>query len=169
MLDYRRPLAYLAPALIIVSLLVAACGGDNGAPTATTQPTATPTVTANGTPQPTPTAAATAVETPQPTPTRPDIVGAIRPTPTAMPTGETVTVDIQNITHQDVTIKTGTTIVWKNLDGVTHTATSPGNWDTGLIPAGQSSDQRIFNFPGTFAYFCRIHPEQMRATVTVTT
>ena len=160
MLHYRPPRAYLAPALIVViSLLVAACGGDDGAPTAMPQPTATPTTPAIGTPQLT--------ATPTPDPTQADIVGARKPTPTATPTGETVIVKIQNITHQDVTVKVGTRVVWKNLDGVTHTSTSPGTWDTGLIPADQSSDPRIFNFPGTFEYFCRIHPDQMRATVTV--
>ena len=56
------------------------------------------------------------------------------------------------------TISQGTTITWKNNDGVAHTSTSDsGVWDTGSIPSG-GSKTTVFNMVGSFPYHCTIHP-----------
>jgi hypothetical protein len=61
--------------LALAALLLAACDGDDGSPTATESPTATPTstetitATATESAQPSPTATATATATPSPTST----------------------------------------------------------------------------------------------------
>ncbi len=64
-----------------------------------------------------------------------------------------------------VTVAPGTTIDWKNNDKVSHTVTS-GNpsdnqtgtiFDSSLIAAGKDFSF-TFNNPGTYNYFCQVHP-----------
>ncbi len=60
---------------------------------------------------------------------------------------------------QPVVIKAGTVVTWVNKDDTTHTATSnSGVWDTGIIAPGTSSKPVTFSTPGTFPYFCQVHP-----------
>jgi plastocyanin len=59
----------------------------------------------------------------------------------------------------------GSQVVFSNASGVTHTATSEGNFDSGLIKPGKSFTTR-FRQKGTFAYRCLIHPS-MRGRVIV--
>jgi len=69
-----------------------------------------------------------------------------------------------------ITISTGTSVTWTNLDGAAHTVVS----DTGT-PEAFSSDplaqNGVFRFtftrPGTYKYHCSIHPS-MKGTVIVT-
>jgi plastocyanin len=78
------------------------------------------------------------------------------------------TVIIKNFmfTPTDLTIKAGTTVTWKNLDGEPHLVVN----DAGLFrsPALDQDDTFQFKFdkPGVYKIFCSIHPN-MRATVTV--
>ena len=75
--------------------------------------------------------------------------------------------DIKSFTHQDITVNAGTTVVWINRDAVQHTTTHQGgDWDSDWLANGQSFGY-TFTEPGTFDYFCDIHPS-MTATVTVT-
>lgn len=61
----------------------------------------------------------------------------------------------------------GTTVTWTNFDGATHTATAvDGTFDSGEIPAGEEFSF-TFEEPGTYNYFCAIHPE-MVGTIVVT-
>lgn len=75
----------------------------------------------------------------------------------------------------DLSVKAGDTVTFTNTDFVLHTVTSiasqddptpDGVFDTGLINSGESAEV-TFDEPGTYDYFCSIHP-QMRGTVTVT-
>jgi plastocyanin len=68
-----------------------------------------------------------------------------------------------------LTIKTGTTVTWTNQDGAPHqVASDPGT------PVAFSSDslangasfQFTFTQPGTYAYYCTIHPS-MKGTIIV--
>lgn len=67
------------------------------------------------------------------------------------------------------TVKAGTTVTWVNRDAFPHTVTSTdaGGFDSGIMQAG-ARFQRTFDTAGTFQYVCTLHPEQMRARVTVT-
>ena len=109
---------------------------------------------------------------PTPTPAQPPSAPPPEPTATPAP-GSTVTSEIAGFTLEDLTIKAGTTVVWKNLDSAPHTATSgaspaaDGKWDTASLGKDQSAEPITFNETGTFAYFCTIHPN-MTATLTVT-
>ena len=54
-------------------------------------------------------------------------------------------------------VRAGVRVVWENADGVAHTATSEGAWDTGTIAAGGEGSQ-LFEQIGQFNYICSIHP-----------
>lgn len=78
------------------------------------------------------------------------------------------TIDIANFAFApgSVTIEAGTTVTWVNSDSVPHTATGDGgSFDTGNIVAGGSASI-TFDTPGTYSYFCAIHPD-MTASITV--
>ena len=66
----------------------------------------------------------------------------------------------------DITVASGSTVTWKNLDGEPHTVASRD----GLFrsPALDQNDTYQFKFdkPGVYKYICSIHPK-MRATITV--
>jgi plastocyanin len=65
-----------------------------------------------------------------------------------------------------VEITVGTTVTWTNNDGVPHTATGMvGEFDTGTIAPGASASF-TFDAPGTYNYYCQIHPS-MQGTVIV--
>lgn len=66
-----------------------------------------------------------------------------------------------------ITIKKGTTLTWTNQDSVAHTVTGEdGGPDSELLDQGETYSY-TFNEAGSFAYFCKPHPE-MQATVIVT-
>ncbi len=67
-----------------------------------------------------------------------------------------------------LTVSVGTTVTWKNTDGIAHTSTSStGVWDTGNIPAGNSKTT-TFNTAGTYPYVCTYHEAMgMKGTVIV--
>jgi len=82
---------------------------------------------------------------------------------------QTVDVAIRGFAFQPqtITVPVGTTVRWTNQDSVAHTSTSKnGVWDSGSLRQGQSFSF-TFTKPGTFPYFCTIHPS-MTATVIVT-
>jgi plastocyanin len=66
----------------------------------------------------------------------------------------------------DVTVTSGSTVTWKNMDGEPHTVVSAD----GLLhsPALDQNDTYQFKFdrPGVYKYICSIHPK-MRAMITV--
>lgn len=65
-----------------------------------------------------------------------------------------------------LSVRAGTTVTWTNRDGNEHTVTADGGaFDSGTLADGQSFSF-TFAAPGSFAYFCAIHPN-MRGTVKV--
>ncbi len=65
-----------------------------------------------------------------------------------------------------VTIEAGGKVTWINRDTAPHTATADdGSFDTGTIENGKLKSES-FKQPGTYAYFCEIHPT-MKGTVEV--
>ncbi len=67
-----------------------------------------------------------------------------------------------------LSVPTGTIVTWTNRDPDLHTVTSDDNatFDSGAVGQGMSF-QFTAGAPGTYTYFCSIHPF-MRATLTVT-
>ncbi|MGB9002949.1 MAG: plastocyanin/azurin family copper-binding protein [Nitrosotalea sp.] len=71
-----------------------------------------------------------------------------------------------NCFNQDaITVAPGTTVTWQNNDKVSHTVTSgsPSDnqtgtiFDSSLIASGKDFSF-TFNNPGTYNYFCQVHP-----------
>lgn len=66
---------------------------------------------------------------------------------------------------QTVTVKAGDTVTWVNHDDIPHTATSKTG--TFRSKALDTDDKFSFTFttPGTFAYFCALHPHMTGSIV----
>jgi plastocyanin len=73
----------------------------------------------------------------------------------------TVTVQIDNFsfTPQEIKVKAGTAITWTNRDDIPHTVVST---DDAFKSKALDTDDKfttILTKPGTYAYFCSIHPK----------
>ncbi len=79
-----------------------------------------------------------------------------------------IAVKIANFTFDppQVTVKAGTTVVWSNDDDIPHTVTS--TTQTFKSAALDTNDKFSFTFttPGTYKYFCSLHPH-MTGTIVV--
>jgi len=66
-----------------------------------------------------------------------------------------------------LTIKVGTTVIWKNVSSAPHTVTSDDGqtFDSGNLAVGDTF-RFTFKNAGTFSYHCNIHP-YMRASIVV--
>ena len=82
---------------------------------------------------------------------------------------EDVAVKIGNFTFgpQDLKVKAGTTVTWTNEDDIPHTIVSANNFRSKPL---DSDDRFSFTFttPGTYRYFCSLHPH-MTGTIVVHT
>ena len=81
-----------------------------------------------------------------------------------------VSVAIQNYAFSPsaLSISQGTTVTWTNHDVAPHTVTvssGPVKFSSPTLQQGQSFSY-TFTTPGTYAYYCAVHPD-MRASVTV--
>lgn len=77
-------------------------------------------------------------------------------------------VDIVEFAYQPdpVVVQVDGKVIWQNQDTAPHTATADDeSWDTGTIEKGKIGSE-TFKEPGTFAYYCEIHPD-MKGTVEV--
>jgi plastocyanin len=79
-------------------------------------------------------------------------------------------VSIENFAYvpPSLSVASGTTVTWTNQDNVAHTVSADDGrtFDSGAVGHG-GSFQFTAGAPGTYTYFCRIHPF-MKATLTVT-
>src|SRR5215813_10116660 len=78
-------------------------------------------------------------------------------------------VKIDNFTFapQQITVEAGTTVTWINEDDIPHTVVSTGHFRSKAL---DTDDKYSFTFtaPGTFAYFCGLHPH-MQGSIVVET
>lgn len=77
--------------------------------------------------------------------------------PTTVSSQAAITISNFAFTPSALTVKAGTTVTWTNQDGVSHTVTSQGVFNSGVLANGQSF-QHLFDTAGTFDYGCSIHP-----------
>jgi plastocyanin len=79
-----------------------------------------------------------------------------------------VSVKIDNFTFTParLVVKAGTTVTWENVDDIPHTVAATDR--SFKSKALDTNDKFTFTFttPGTFEYFCSLHPH-MKATVVV--
>jgi plastocyanin len=145
--------------LVVALLALAACGGSSDA-SAGSSPS--PTTVAN-----TPTAGmagATPATTPVTTPAT---------TPTPAPGSTQVVMVITDssgaygFSPAMLTIRAGTTVIWKNVSSAPHTITSDDGqaFDSGTVAVG-GTYRFTFKTAGAFPYHCNYHP-YMRATINV--
>ncbi len=90
------------------------------------------------------------------------------PAPQGTPATGITHLTIQNFAYlpANIQVRTGTTVTWTNQDNIQHSETfKNGMKDSGLLSQGQSF-RYTFNTPGTYQYYCTVHPS-MVATVTV--
>jgi plastocyanin len=133
-------------ALVVLSLGLAACG-DSGSDSTSEAETAPPASEESG--------STTEAETES------------KPAPSGE-ASKSEKVDIVEFTYQPdpVVVQVGGKVTWQNQDTAPHTATADdGSFDTGTIEKGKIGSE-TFKEPGTFTYFCEIHPT-MHGTVEV--
>jgi plastocyanin len=75
---------------------------------------------------------------------------------------ETTRVVIDNFAYspREITVAPGSRVLWLNRDDVPHTVTSsakPKAFDSGALD-DEESFSFIFQAPGTYEYFCALHP-----------
>ena len=103
--------------------------------------------------------------TPTPTPT-PAPAPSPTPTPTPTPTPSTVTINVvgingaQSFSPNPATLPAGQTVVWHNIDSITHRVVlNDGSLDTGNLNPGASSQPMTINVAAAGdPYHCSIHP-----------
>ena len=178
----KRRICILLSLLAIGALtLLAACGGGGTGSQTNAQPANTPTDVANSTTPTvgdTPTQAPTATPTPSPIPPTPKPAPPTptprpQPTPTPKPNPTTIVINITTDSSGSfvfsppvVTIKVGTTVIWKNLSKAGHTVVANnGLFSSPVISAG-GSYSFTFSKSNTYTYYCSIHP-YMKGTITV--
>ena len=95
-------------------------------------------------------------------------LGAVVLAASQAPAARPPAVDIQNFKFGPpvLTVPVGARVTWTNHDEETHTVTSATGafGSTGL--SHEETFAQTFARPGTYAYFCALHP-QMKATVVV--
>ena len=136
----------LALTMLLASLLLVACGDDSSDTTTTT----------------------TTSEDAAGAPTEDEEAGSGN---APAPSGDAVRsakVEIVDFAYDPdpVTIEAGGKVIWQNMDSAPHTATADdGSFDTGDLDEGKLKSES-FKQPGTYSYFCEIHPD-MKGTVEV--
>ena len=76
-------------------------------------------------------------------------------------------VKIGNFTFgpQEMKVKAGTAVTWINEDDMPHTVVSPNNFRSKVLDT-QGAYSFTFTTPGTYKYFCSLHPH-MTGTIIV--
>ena len=102
------------------------------------------------------------------------------PTTTGADAGATVTMKLIAFKPVALTVAAGTEVTWKQTDPGFHTVTSgtveqnggevkakpDGTFDSGQLATGKTF-RFTFDQPGTYSYFCNVHPATMQASVRV--
>ena len=80
---------------------------------------------------------------------------------------EEVPVKIGNFTFspQQITVKAGATVTWTNEDDIPHTVVAPPNVRSKPLDT-EEKFSFTFTTPGTYKYFCSLHPH-MTGTIVV--
>jgi plastocyanin len=82
------------------------------------------------------------------------------------PTSAEVKIDNFSFGPQTLTVAAGTTVTWKNNDDVPHTVVSDDK-TTFRSKALDTDDKFSYTFtkPGTYNYFCSVHPKMIAKVV----
>jgi plastocyanin len=96
------------------------------------------------------------------------LVAAVVAIPVVAEAASTKTTTIQDdfFTKAKLTVKKGTTVVWKWNTSDEHTVTDL-NGHFGSKQTTRGNFKHRFTKKGKFTVYCLVHPEQMRQTITV--
>ena len=76
-----------------------------------------------------------------------------------------VAIDNFTFSPQQITVKAGDTVIWTNRDDIPHTATSTTkSFGSAALDTGESFSF-TFATPGSFSYFCALHPHMTGSVV----
>lgn len=90
------------------------------------------------------------------------VSGAVLTVPTSMaadPPTVNVKIDNFSFTPATITVKTGTQITWTNADDIPHTVVSDGQEFKSKVLDTNETFTFTASKPGTYSYFCSIHPK----------
>ena len=138
-----RSKAILGSLFVVLSLALSACGGDSDS--TTTEIESAPSQGSSPS----------------------DETSTSEPAPSGEAAGSEK-VEIVEFTYEPdpVVVRAGGKVIWLNQDTAPHTATADdGSFDTGTLERGKLKSE-TFKQPGTYTYFCQIHPT-MHGTVEV--
>ena len=90
--------------------------------------------------------------------------GQEKPSRTARPSTEVAAADFR-FEPATVVVKEGATVTWTNTGRQIHNVKGPGFFSKAIDPGKRY--QLRFEKAGRYRYLCTLHPQQMRATVTV--
>jgi plastocyanin len=85
----------------------------------------------------------------------------------AVVAAEEATATIDNFTFAParLTVKAGTTVTWRNEDDIPHTVTASSRLFKSKALDTDDSFAFTFTAPGTYEYFCSLHPRMTGAVV----
>ena len=88
-------------------------------------------------------------------------VSPARVAASARPTPATMEVGIDNFAFgpTDLTVAVGTTVTWTNRDDIPHTVVSTDKVFKSKVLDTDEKFSFTFSTPGTYPYFCSIHPK----------
>jgi plastocyanin len=92
--------------------------------------------------------------------------GSAQTTPPAPTQPNVVSIDNFTFTPQTLTVKAGTTVTWTNKDDIPHGIASNNNaFARSKALDTDDSYSVTFSTPGTYKYFCYVHPHMTGAIV----
>jgi amicyanin len=84
----------------------------------------------------------------------------------AQQTASAIAIDNFTFNPQRVTVKAGTSVTWTNRDDIPHAIAATGKLFKSKVLDTDNSYSFTFTTPGTYEYFCSLHPH-MTGTIVV--
>jgi plastocyanin len=87
------------------------------------------------------------------------------PTTSAQAADNEVKIDNFTFAPQRITVKAGVTVTWINDDDIPHTIASSSKLFKSKVLDSEDKFSFTFTTPGTYEYFCSLHPHMTGAIV----
>lgn len=79
--------------------------------------------------------------------------------------GPAITIDNFTFSPAQLAVKAGTTVIWKNQDDIPHSVVATGKQFRSPALDTDETFSFVFTVPGTYEYFCGLHPHMHGAIV----
>lgn len=87
------------------------------------------------------------------------VKGAAVPQSKPAPAEVQISIDNFSFTPQNATLSVGSKVTWKNRDDIPHTVVSNDKVFKSRVLDTDESFSYVFDKPGTYPYFCSVHPK----------